>query len=58
MNLVDVYITKIIEKPYEENGAWIVKVMTDCYGNKEEKTITCFSKKEIKKYKVGYSWLV
>jgi hypothetical protein len=31
--------------------------MTYCYGCKKEKIFTGVTKKEIEKYKVGYSWM-
>lgn len=60
MNVVDVYITEILEEPKqvvnEEECCWQVKVMTDCYGQKKEKVLKATSKKLIDRYKVGYSW--
>ncbi len=61
MNLVDVTIIKILEKPKqvvtEDHCGWVVKVLTDCYGHKQERIFTGFSKEEISKYKKGYSWM-
>jgi len=57
MNLVDVYVIKVIVPAKKINDfSWTKKVMTDCYGIKEEKTITG-SKDLVDKYVVGYKWL-
>lgn len=56
MNLVDVYVVKVIVPAKKINDfSWTKKVMTDCYGRKQEKTITG-SKDLVDKYVVGYSW--
>ena len=61
MNLIDVSIIEIIEPPKQvvtdDFCGWVVKVMTDCYGSKKEKIFTGVTKKEIEKYKVGYTWM-
>ena len=56
MNLVDVYVVKVIVPAKKINDfSWTKTVMTDCYGCKQEKTITG-SKDLVDKYVVGYSW--
>jgi hypothetical protein len=61
MNLIDVSITKIIEEPKQvvtdDFCGWVVKVMTNCYGAEREKIFTAVTKKEIEKYKVGFTWM-
>lgn len=61
MNLVDVFIVEIIEEPKQvvtdDFCGWVVKVMTNCSGCKKEKSFTGVTKKEIEKYKVGYTWM-
>lgn len=61
MNLIDICIIEIIEKPKQivnkDFCGWVVKVMIDCYGTKKEKIFTSVTKKEIEKYKIGYSWM-
>ena len=56
MNLLDVYVVKVIVPAKKINDfSWTKKVITDCYGCKQEKTITG-SKDLVDKYVVGYSW--
>ena len=61
MNLIDVSITKIIEEPKQvvtdDFCGWVVKAMTNCYGAEREKIFTAVTKKEIEKYKVGFTWM-
>jgi hypothetical protein len=57
MNYIDIYITKVIVKPYKrDNGVWETIIETDSYGVKEVLTITG-DKEYVKRYKKGYSWL-
>ena len=61
MNKIDISIIEMIEKPKQvvtdDFCGWVVKVITNCYGCKEEKTFTGVTKREIEKYKVGYTWM-
>jgi hypothetical protein len=54
MNLVNVYIEEIIEKPKkvitDDFCGWVVKVLTNCYGTKKEKTFTAVTRKQIDIY--------
>lgn len=54
-------IIQILEEPKQvvtdDFCGWVVKVITDCYGCKQEKVFTGVTKKEIEKYKVGYTWM-
>jgi hypothetical protein len=57
MNLVDVIVVKVIIEPYQqEDGNWTTTVLTDCWGRKQEKTITDNKKWKVEKYEKGYSW--
>ena len=58
MNLVDVTVTDIVVAPYqEEDGNWTTTVVTNCYGQEKNKTITHTKRWEVEKYEVGYKWL-
>lgn len=56
MNLVDAYVTKIIENPYFKYEKWWIKVEYECYGiSKTELMFT--TKEEAEKVCVGYKFL-
>ena len=57
MNLVDIKVIEVIVSPYQkEDGNWTVTVITDCWGAKQEKTITDDKRWKVEKYKKGYIW--
>lgn len=61
METHDVYVKKIIQKPYKhidlENCCWEVVVEVYYDGRFDERTIKACTKTEIQKYKPGYSWV-
>lgn len=57
MNLVDVEVIEVIEKPHQkEDGKWSTTVVTICWGNKKNLTITDYEKNKVEMYKVGFTW--
>jgi hypothetical protein len=60
MNLVDVFVSKVIKPPYQvvtyDVCCYEAIVETDCYGRRQNKTVRAITRQEIEKYTVGFSW--
>lgn len=57
MNLVDVTVVEVIVEPRQkEDGNWTTTVITDCWGVKQEKTITDDKRWKVERYEKGYTW--
>ena len=57
MNLVDVTVIEVIVEPHQrEDGKWTTTVITDCWGCKQEKTITEDKRWKVEMYEVGHTW--
>ncbi len=57
MNLVDVKVVEVIVEPHQkEDGNWTTTVITDCWGGKQEKTITDDKRWKVERYEKGYIW--
>ncbi len=57
MNLVDITVVEVIVEPYQkEDGNWTTTVITNCWGTKQEKTITDDKRWKVERYEKGYTW--
>jgi hypothetical protein len=57
MNLIDLYVTEIIGKPYQVYGIpdrWFVRVMADGYGTIAQSTVMCDSLENAQKVGPGF----
>lgn len=61
MNRIDITIEKILTQPKQvitdELCCWEVEVECNCYGAIYRKIFRATSKKEIEKYKPGFTWM-
>lgn len=62
MNTLNETIVEILEEPKVVTedivSHWEVKVLVDCYGCKQEKIFQATTRKEIDKYRRGYTYQV
>jgi hypothetical protein len=57
MNLVDAYVTEILDQPYELYGIWLLEVKYDSWGHESEKRLMFNTKEEAENVTVGYHFL-
>lgn len=62
MNLVDCYVTKILDEPYflklpNDKEIWVLNVEYDCYGSMQEIGLIFETKEEADKVEIGYKFL-
>lgn len=61
MNLVDCFVTKVLDEPLLLNSYgkdfWTIKVEYDCYGSIQNTTLFFKTKKEVEEVKEGYKFL-
>lgn len=56
MNLIDLYVTEVLEEPRYKFGYWMVEVMANGYGHISQTTVYCDSKEEALKVQKGYKF--
>lgn len=57
MNLIDLYVTKVLSEPEFEYGFWWVKVEAEAYGRTSEHSVYFDKKSDALKVKPGYKFL-
>jgi hypothetical protein len=57
MNLVDAYVTEILDQPYEMYGKWWLEVVADIYGREGESKLMFNTREEAENVIVGHHFL-
>lgn len=57
MNLIDLTVVKVIDKPYFYHKHWFVKVLVEAYGVESQSTVMVSTEDEANAVNVGYVFL-